>query len=107
MFMLFGINVFARDEDTSIKNSPFSTKQSREELFEWTQNKACSLGYVIINKRSKAYVNDFVVRASGTIKTNCKFELEGKYSKEHNKWTLRVICDDHNHPPAQHMEGHP
>nr|KAJ0196065.1 hypothetical protein LSAT_V11C700368760 [Lactuca sativa] len=128
MFMLFGINVFARDEDTSIKNSPFSTKHmfnSREELFEWTQNKARSLGYVIINRRSKAYANNFVykvvlmcdrsgefkatnmIRAFGTRKTNCKFELEGKYSKEHNKWTSRVICDDHNHPPTQHMEGHP
>nr|KAJ0210928.1 hypothetical protein LSAT_V11C400197040 [Lactuca sativa] len=121
MLKLFEINVFARDEDTFTKNSAFSTKQmfkSREELFELIQNKARSLGYikgindfvykvVLICDRGGEYKATNTVRASGTRKTNCKFEPEGKYSKEHNKWTLSVICDDHNHPPAQHMEGHP
>jgi hypothetical protein len=67
---------------------------SWNELFEWTQNTTRSLGYVIITKRSKAYVKGFVykvilacdrsgeykaintIRASGSIKINCKFELQ-------------------------------
>ncbi|XP_052620898.1 protein FAR1-RELATED SEQUENCE 5-like [Lactuca sativa] len=122
MFKFLGINLSARDKD-------FSTKtlfKSREELLEWTQNTARSLGYVIVTRRSKAYGNSFAhtvilicdcgreykpkeytSRTSGSKKTNCQFQLEGKYSKEHDKWTLRVICDEHNHPPTQHMEGHP
>ncbi|CAI9294509.1 unnamed protein product [Lactuca saligna] len=128
MFKLFGINLSARNEDVPTKDSTFSTDQmfrSREELFEWTQNTAHSLGYVIITKRSKAYVNGFVYkvilacdrsgeykatntsRVSGSRKTNCKFELQGKYSKVSDRWTLRVKCDEHNHALAQHMEGHP
>ncbi|CAI9298969.1 unnamed protein product [Lactuca saligna] len=47
------------------------------------------------------------IKASGSRKTNCKFELQGKYSKVLDRWTLRVKCDEHNHAPAQHMEGHP
>ena len=99
--------------------------KSRDELVEWTQNTEYSLGYVIVTRRSKAYVNGFVykailicdrgreykatntIRASGSKKINCNFQLEGKYSKEYNQWMLRVICDEHNHPSTQHMEGHP
>ncbi|KAL4574570.1 hypothetical protein LXL04_021404 [Taraxacum kok-saghyz] len=61
MFNLFGVDLFARDEDISNKTSPFFTEQmfkSRDELVEWTQNTAYSLGYVIVTRRSKAYVND-------------------------------------------------
>ena len=94
-------------------------------MVEWTQNTAYSLGYVIVTRRSKAYVNGFVykvilicdrgreykatntIRATGSKKINCSFQLEGKYSKEYNHWMLKVICDEHNHPPAQHLEGHP
>nr|KAJ0187879.1 hypothetical protein LSAT_V11C900487460 [Lactuca sativa] len=100
--------------------------KSCQELLEWTKNTAHSLGYVIVTRRSKTYGNSFVhtiilicdhrreykpkeytCRASGSKRTNCQFQLEGKYSKEHDKWMLRVICDEHNHPPTQHMEGHP
>ncbi|KAL4576041.1 hypothetical protein LXL04_012129 [Taraxacum kok-saghyz] len=99
--------------------------KSRDELVEWTQNTAYSLGYVIVTRRSKAYVNDFVykvilicdrgreykatntIRVFGSKKINCNFQLEGKYSKEYNHWMFKVICDEHNHPPAQHLEGHP
>ncbi|KAL4563414.1 hypothetical protein LXL04_027455 [Taraxacum kok-saghyz] len=128
MFNLFGVHLFSRDEDISNKTSPFFTDQmfkSRDELVEWTQNTTYSLGYVIVTRRSKAYVNGFVykvilicdrgreykatntIRASGSKKINCNFQLEGKYSKEYNHWMLKVICDEHNHPPAQHLEGHP
>ncbi|KAL7589277.1 hypothetical protein Lser_V15G37415 [Lactuca serriola] len=56
--------------------SSFSTKrvfESRDELMEWVQNIAFSLG---------------------------------SYIKQYDGWTLRVICDQHNHPLAQYMEGH-
>ncbi|XP_042752462.1 PKS-NRPS hybrid synthetase cheA-like [Lactuca sativa] len=39
-------------------------------------------------------------------KINCNFQLVGLYIKQYDGWTLRVICDQHNHPPAQYMEGH-
>ncbi|KAH1130622.1 hypothetical protein J1N35_002000 [Gossypium stocksii] len=45
-------------------------------------------------------------KKSGSKKTNCKFRLVGSYLKQYDGWTLRVICDQHNHPPAQHMVGH-
>ncbi|KAL4571506.1 hypothetical protein LXL04_018266 [Taraxacum kok-saghyz] len=104
MFNLFGVHLFSRDEDISNKTSPFFTDQkfkSRDELVEWTQNTAYSLGYVIVTRRSKAYVNGSVykvilicdrgreykatntIRVSGSKKINCNFQLEGKYSKEY------------------------
>nr|GEY09386.1 protein FAR1-related sequence 5-like [Tanacetum cinerariifolium] len=33
--------------------------------------------------------------------------LVGKYSWVYNGWTLSVMWDEHNHPPAQHVEAHP
>ncbi|TYG40109.1 hypothetical protein ES288_D12G066900v1 [Gossypium darwinii] len=96
--------------------SPFFTDrvfESCEELMQWVQNTAFSLGYIIVTRRSKAKENGVVSyvtlicdrggeykfkessKKSGTKKTNCKFRLVGS-----------VICDQHNHPPAQHMEGH-
>ncbi|GJR15593.1 retrovirus-related pol polyprotein from transposon TNT 1-94 [Tanacetum coccineum] len=44
---------------------------------------------------------------TATRKINCPFMLVGKYSWVYNGWTLSVMCDEHNHPPAQHMEAHP
>ncbi|MFQ6667322.1 hypothetical protein Gotur_033382 [Gossypium turneri] len=91
---------------------------------QWVQNTAFSLGYILVTRRSKAKENGVVSyvtlicdrggeykfkessKKSGTKKTNCKFRLIGSYLKQYDGWTLRVICDQHNHPPAQHMEGH-
>ncbi|TYH52826.1 hypothetical protein ES332_D09G055000v1 [Gossypium tomentosum] len=36
---------------------------------------------------------------------NTTFSL-GSHLKQYDGWTLRVICDQHNHPPTQHMKGH-
>nr|KJB40243.1 hypothetical protein B456_007G053200 [Gossypium raimondii] len=98
--------------------------ESREELMQWVQSTAFSLDYIIVTRRSKAKENGVVSyvtficdrggeykfkessKKSGTKKTNCKFRLVGSYLKQYDGWTLRVICDQHNHPPAQHMEGH-
>ncbi|KAJ9557231.1 hypothetical protein OSB04_011845 [Centaurea solstitialis] len=38
---------------------------------------------------------------------NCLFELVGKYSSLNSCWTLTVRCENHNHEPAEDMEGHP
>ena len=88
------------------------------------QNTAFSLGYVIVKKRSKTNGNGVVsyitlmcdrggeykikesTKNTGTKKINCPFELVGSYRTQYGGWRLRVICDEHNHPPAQHMEGH-
>ncbi|KAK5834544.1 hypothetical protein PVK06_018426 [Gossypium arboreum] len=91
---------------------------------QWVQNTTFSLGYIIVTRRSKAKENGVVSYVTlicdcgseykfkesskkfGTKKTNCKFRLVGSYLKQYDGWTLRMICDQHNHPPAQHMEGH-
>ncbi|KAJ9538874.1 hypothetical protein OSB04_031607 [Centaurea solstitialis] len=46
-------------------------------------------------------------RHTGTKKINCPFELVGKYSPLNGCWTLTVKCENHNHEPAEDMEGHP
>nr|KAJ0208671.1 hypothetical protein LSAT_V11C400191360 [Lactuca sativa] len=96
---------------------------SRDELMEWVQNIAFSLGYVIVMRRSKAkngvvsyitlicdrgreYESKATIKNSGTKKINCNFQLVGSYIKQYGGWTFRVICDQHNHSPAQYMEGH-
>ncbi|KAL8195352.1 hypothetical protein R6Q57_025755 [Mikania cordata] len=108
--------------------SAFSTDmvfKSRHDLCNWVQKVGRSLGYVIVTKRSKTnasgvtstvflkcdrggtYKSKSSIRNRVSKKTNCQFELVGKYLKMHNIWTLRVICDKHNHEPTLHMEGHP
>ncbi|KAL4585446.1 hypothetical protein LXL04_010067 [Taraxacum kok-saghyz] len=62
---------------------------------------------ILICDRGREYKATNTIRATGSKKINCSFQLEGKYSKEYNHWMLKVICDEHNHPPAQHLEGHP
>ncbi|MFS8001977.1 putative transcription factor FAR family [Helianthus anomalus] len=107
--------------------SVFSTDQefkSREEMMEWVQNTARDVGYVIVTKRSRTKPNGYskvilmcerggvyrsvkgTSKATGTKKINCPFELIGAYTKMNDCWKLVHIRDEHNHPPAQHMEGH-
>ncbi|TYG94178.1 hypothetical protein ES288_A11G167400v1 [Gossypium darwinii] len=76
--------------EISMVTSPFFTDrvfESHEELMQWVENTPFSLGYIIVTRRSKAKEN-------------------GSYLKQYDGWTLKVICDQHNYPPAQHMEGH-
>nr|KJB31022.1 hypothetical protein B456_005G173000 [Gossypium raimondii] len=115
MSNFYGSNLNEGNE-ISMATSPFFTDrvfESREELMQWVQNTTFSLGYIIVTRRSKAKENGVVSyitlicyrggeykfkessKKFGTKKTNCKFRLVGS-----------VICDQHNHPPAQHMEGH-
>nr|XP_043624058.1 uncharacterized protein LOC122595696 [Erigeron canadensis] len=116
------------EDDFFIRTPEFVTNEvfgSREELIDWVQKLAYSLGVVIVTKRSNPRPCGFVYRVllkcqrggkyqykdsskdTGTRKTNCPFELEGRYSDEYDCWILRVICDEHNHRPILFMEGHP
>ncbi|KAG8499350.1 hypothetical protein CXB51_005847 [Gossypium anomalum] len=126
MSNFYGSNLNEGNE-ISMATSPFFTDrvfESCEDLMQWVQNTTFSLGNIIVTRRSKAKeygVVSYVTlicdhgdeykfkessKKSGTKKTNCKFRLVGLYLKQYDGWTLRVICDQHNHPPAQHMEGH-
>ncbi|XP_071740326.1 uncharacterized protein [Rutidosis leptorrhynchoides] len=112
--------------------SEFSTDRvfkSRQELTDWAQNVGRSLGYVVITKRSSTYNSSGGVMCKVTLmcdrcgiyksqsshrhpklskKTNCPFKLVGNNSKCSKFWTLKVICEEHNHEPAPvHMKGHP
>ncbi|GKB18232.1 putative nucleotidyltransferase, ribonuclease H [Tanacetum coccineum] len=57
--------------------------------------------------RSGQYKEKESSKDTATRKINGPFMLVGKYSWVYNGWTLSVMCDEHNHPPAQHMEAHP
>ncbi|MFQ6660429.1 hypothetical protein Gotur_028958, partial [Gossypium turneri] len=65
---------------------------------QWVQNTAFPLSYIIVTRRSKAKENGVV----SYVTLICDRGGEYKF-KESSK---KVICDQHNHPPAQHMEGH-
>ncbi|KAL4559413.1 hypothetical protein LXL04_031551 [Taraxacum kok-saghyz] len=108
--------------------SPFYTNmvfESCQDLIDWTQEMGRSFGYIIIIKQRKIRASGLLTkvllicdrggtyksknissRNTGTKKINCPFELKGKYSKLYNFWTLSVVCDKHNHEPAEHFEGH-
>ncbi|KAD3067626.1 hypothetical protein E3N88_35506 [Mikania micrantha] len=43
----------------------------------------------------------------GSKKIGCPFQLIGLYNEARESWKLQVINDNHNHEPAQHLEGHP
>lgn len=93
-------------------------------MMNWVKNTAYSLGYVIVTQRSKKCKNGLIKklflmcdrsgkpdgsgssRNTSTKKTDCPFQLVGKYSSEDRYWTIRVVCDQHNHPPTSHLEGH-
>ncbi|XP_076946341.1 protein FAR1-RELATED SEQUENCE 5-like [Bidens hawaiensis] len=76
---------------------------------ERTKNNAAGdvIKIFLMCDRGGVYKSTAKVRRSGTRKTNCPFQLVGKYHNEYNGWALRVSHGDHNHELAQHMEGHP
>ncbi|MFS7920928.1 putative transcription factor FAR family [Helianthus anomalus] len=100
--------------------------KSRQDLIDWAHKVGRSLGYVIVTKRSTTLTSGVMtkihlmcdrggiykckssnIRISGSKKTNCPFRLGGKYWKKYDVWTLRVICEDHNHEPTLHVKDHP
>ncbi|GKC37185.1 PKS-NRPS hybrid synthetase, partial [Tanacetum coccineum] len=48
-----------------------------------------------------------IQRETGTVKTDCPFGLVANYYKTYDIWRLRVHRDEHNHPLASTLEGHP
>ncbi|XP_071713568.1 protein FAR1-RELATED SEQUENCE 5-like [Rutidosis leptorrhynchoides] len=111
-----------------MRTPQFATNQmfgSREELIDWVQTLAKSLGIVIVMRRSNKRASGFVYkstlicdrgreytglnssRTTGTKRINCPFKLEGLYFEQYNSWMLKVICNEHNHQPIRYMEGHP
>ncbi|XP_028060353.1 uncharacterized protein LOC114263966 [Camellia sinensis] len=45
-------------------------------------------------------------RITGTKKCGCPFDMRAHRFTTHDEWTLTVVCRLHNHPPAEHLEGH-
>ncbi|GKB59757.1 FAR1-related sequence 5-like protein [Tanacetum coccineum] len=93
-------------------------------MMNWAKTTAYSLGYVLVTQRSKKYKNGFIWKVhlmcdrsgkygglessigTSTKKTDCPFQLIGQYSKSHGYWTIRVVCDQHNHLSTHNLEGH-
>ncbi|KAG8500818.1 hypothetical protein CXB51_002927 [Gossypium anomalum] len=99
MSNFYGSNLNEGNE-ISMVTSPFFTVR--------VQNTAFSLGYIIVTRRSKAKENGVVSYVTLICDRGgeYKFKESSSYLKQYDGWTLRVICHQHNHPPAQHMEGH-
>ncbi|XP_028056148.1 PKS-NRPS hybrid synthetase CHGG_01239-like [Camellia sinensis] len=45
-------------------------------------------------------------KITGTKKCGCPFDMRAHRFTTHDEWTLTVVCGLHNHPPAEHLEGH-
>jgi len=45
-------------------------------------------------------------RITGTKKCGCPFDMRAHRFTTYDEWTLTVVCGLHNHPPAEHLEGH-
>ncbi|XP_028099074.1 protein FAR1-RELATED SEQUENCE 5-like [Camellia sinensis] len=45
-------------------------------------------------------------RITGMKKCGCPFDMRAHRFTTHDEWTLTVVCGLHNHPPAEHLEGH-
>ena len=85
------------------------------------QNTGRNNGYVIVTKRSTANyciyfqcdrggtyrTKKISTKNTGTKKIDCLFALKGKYSSANDCWSLKSICEIHNHEPALYLEGHP
>ncbi|XP_028102309.1 PKS-NRPS hybrid synthetase CHGG_01239-like [Camellia sinensis] len=47
-----------------------------------------------------------LLRQIGTKKCECPFDLRAFKLKTYDEWTLNVVCGLHNHPVAEHLQGH-
>ena len=101
---------------------------SCEELVNWVQEVGRDNGYCIIKRRTKDTTGkglptkvtfmcdkggvyrgkgESSSRKTGTRKSDCEFKLIGKKDLKNDVWSLRVVTDSHNHPPATTLRGHP
>lgn len=98
---------------------------SLEELIDWVMRIGRENGYVFVKKRTlkgkslgdivKVWIacdrggfhkSKATVRRSGSKKIGCPFELIGERVSNSGEWVIDVRNGLHNHPAAQHPEGH-
>ncbi|XP_028052880.1 uncharacterized protein LOC114257323 [Camellia sinensis] len=106
--------------------------KSKDELLNWVRKVGKRNGLVIViktsdygggEKRPRMYLacersgqyratkklkhdGNNTSRITGTKKCGCPFDMRAHRFTTHNEWTLTVVCGLHNHPPAEHLEGH-
>ncbi|XP_028116210.1 uncharacterized protein LOC114313978 [Camellia sinensis] len=71
--------------------------RSKDKLLNWEREVGKRNGLVIVIKTS---------RITGIKKCGCPFDIRAHRFTTHDEWTLTVVCGLHNHPPAEHLEGH-
>ncbi|XP_028086371.1 uncharacterized protein LOC114287276 [Camellia sinensis] len=47
-----------------------------------------------------------LLKQTGTKKCECPFDLKAYKLKTNDEWILNVVCRLHNHPAAEHLQGH-
>ncbi|KAD7116864.1 hypothetical protein E3N88_04132 [Mikania micrantha] len=119
----------AYEEKPADSNINWETKE--EFMFEearvgWVKSRALDNGYIVVKRRTKKSKTPgsvikvwlmcdrggeqnsiAILRRSGSKKIGCQFQLIGLYNEVRESWKLQVINDNHNHEPAQNLEGHP
>ncbi|XP_028063236.1 uncharacterized protein LOC114266536 [Camellia sinensis] len=50
--------------------------------------------------------DNYTLRITGTKKCDCPFDMRAHRFTTHDEWTLTGVCGLHNHPLAEHLEGH-
>ncbi|XP_028052871.1 uncharacterized protein LOC114257308 [Camellia sinensis] len=56
--------------------------------------------------RKLKYDGNNTSRITGTKKYGCPFDMRAHRFSTNDEWILTVVCELHNHPPAEHLEGH-
>ncbi|XP_028071453.1 uncharacterized protein LOC114273835 [Camellia sinensis] len=106
--------------------------KSKDELLNWVREVGKRNGLVIViktsdygggKKRPKMYLacersgqyrvkkklkhdDNNTSRTTGTKKCGCPFDMRAHRFTTNDEWTLTVVYELHNHPPAEHLEGH-
>ncbi|KAD4887977.1 hypothetical protein E3N88_20050 [Mikania micrantha] len=117
------------EEKPVASNINWETKEefmSEKALVEWVKSRALDNGYIVVKRRTKKsktidsvikvwlmcdrsgeHNSIAILRRSGRKKIGFPFQLKGLYNEVRESWKLQVINDNHNHEPAQNLEGHP
>ncbi|KAD4384886.1 hypothetical protein E3N88_25054 [Mikania micrantha] len=117
------------EEKPGASNVNWETKEefiTEEALVGWVKSRAVDNAYIVVKRRTKKskttgsvikvwlmcdrggeHNSIAILRRSGSKKIGCPFQLVGLYNEVRESWKLQVINDNHNHEPAQNLEGHP
>lgn len=105
---------------------------SKEELVEWARETGTRLGFIIVISSSQPQkggrkarlrlgcerggtyrapknitsIDKMFRRGIGTRKIDSPFMLHGVKLNNGDDWLVKVVCESHNHPPAEQLEGH-